>query len=247
MVRPASSVPWLSNGAGASAHARYRALWRAGRRERLVLRAVMAAIVGIGGTLVVGWRVGLALAVLVVAADMVFRWRSHEAVRTWRRGALGERRTARRLQELELTGYLVLHDRALPRGRANVDHLAVGPAGVFVIDSKQWRRDKRITRRGRTVRTGHRWTPDEVRSALYESQSVAQALTALMGRRVEVTPVIAVHGLHVPFRGLRVADAQVLRASMVPSWILRRPARLDRATVSRLKAAAAAAFPAYAE
>jgi hypothetical protein len=33
---------------------------------------------------------------------------------------------------------IVLHDRRMPRGRGNIDHLAVCPSGVFVIDAKQY-------------------------------------------------------------------------------------------------------------
>ncbi|WP_344948251.1 nuclease-related domain-containing protein [Sphaerisporangium flaviroseum] len=75
-----------------------------------------------------------------MVADTVQRWRRHEAVRSWRKGAAGERRTARALRRLERAGHLVLHDRALPRGKANVDHLVIGPAGVFVVDTKNWNR-----------------------------------------------------------------------------------------------------------
>jgi hypothetical protein len=34
---------------------------------------------------------------------------------------------------------VVLHDLAVPGSRANLDHLAIGPGGVFVIDSKHYR------------------------------------------------------------------------------------------------------------
>jgi hypothetical protein len=33
----------------------------------------------------------------------------------------------------------VLHDRRIPRTRANIDHIAVGPSGVFVVDAKKYR------------------------------------------------------------------------------------------------------------
>lgn len=33
---------------------------------------------------------------------------------------------------------IVLHDRRMPRGRGNVDHIAVAPTGVYVIDAKAW-------------------------------------------------------------------------------------------------------------
>jgi hypothetical protein len=33
----------------------------------------------------------------------------------------------------------VLHDRCIPGTRANIDHIAVTPTGVFVIDAKKYR------------------------------------------------------------------------------------------------------------
>lgn len=33
----------------------------------------------------------------------------------------------------------VLHDRRIPRSRANLDHIAVAPSGVFVIDAKRYK------------------------------------------------------------------------------------------------------------
>ena len=61
--------------------------------------------------------------------------------RVWARGAHGERPVARRLASPQLagSGVVLLHDRRLPHGRANFDHIAVGPAGVLVIDSKNLR------------------------------------------------------------------------------------------------------------
>ncbi len=60
---------------------------------------------------------------------------------SWRQGAIGERHTAQRLaKHLEGSGVRLLHDRRVPRhGQANIDHIAVGPAGVLVIDSKSHR------------------------------------------------------------------------------------------------------------
>jgi hypothetical protein len=47
------------------------------------------------------------------------------------------RQTARVLDRLTRDGYMVFHDLAVPGSPANVDHLVIGPSGVFVIDSKQ--------------------------------------------------------------------------------------------------------------
>jgi hypothetical protein len=57
----------------------------------------------------------------------------------WARGAHGERQVAQRLEALlDDTRVLLLHDRRLPRSRANIDHLAIGPGGVTVIDTKHY-------------------------------------------------------------------------------------------------------------
>lgn len=61
-----------------------------------------------------------------------------QTTRVWRQGARGEVRTAERLaKHLEGSGVCLLHDRRVPRhGQANIDHIAIGPAGVLVIDTK---------------------------------------------------------------------------------------------------------------
>ena len=59
--------------------------------------------------------------------------------RAWEAGAEGERRTGEVLKALEPHGWRLLHDLHWPgRPFANIDHIAVGPGGVFVIDSKNW-------------------------------------------------------------------------------------------------------------
>lgn len=60
------------------------------------------------------------------------------STRVWRQGAEGEERLARRLGKLlDGRGVYLLHDRRVPgRRRANIDHVAVGPGGVTVIDAK---------------------------------------------------------------------------------------------------------------
>lgn len=57
----------------------------------------------------------------------------------WERGADGEVATARALAGLPPDRWIVLHDVHWPgRQFANIDHIVVGPSGVFVIDSKNW-------------------------------------------------------------------------------------------------------------
>jgi hypothetical protein len=57
-----------------------------------------------------------------------------EFIAKWKRGAEGERQTGRVLKKLEARSWKSVHDRAGKYG--NLDHVVVGPGGVFLLDSK---------------------------------------------------------------------------------------------------------------
>jgi len=57
----------------------------------------------------------------------------------WARGAGGEERVAKALAKHLTDAVVVLHDRRIPKSRANIDHLAVTPTGVWVIDAKRYK------------------------------------------------------------------------------------------------------------
>ena len=70
-------------------------------------------------------------------------------VRAWKTGAEGERRVAGRLaKHLAGRDVVLLHDRRIPGARTNIDHVAVGPGGVTLIDAKQLAGEIRIRRSG---------------------------------------------------------------------------------------------------
>jgi len=56
----------------------------------------------------------------------------------WATGARGEEMLAESLAR-RCPNVLLLHDRQMPGSRANIDHIAVAPSGVYVIDAKRYR------------------------------------------------------------------------------------------------------------
>jgi hypothetical protein len=58
--------------------------------------------------------------------------------KAFRLGELGERAVADTLERLT-AGAAVLHDRRMPGGYGNIDHLAIVRSGVFVIDAKGYK------------------------------------------------------------------------------------------------------------
>ena len=62
-----------------------------------------------------------------------------QSTKAWDTGAIGEERLGQKLNELASDTLRVLHDRRIPGTRANIDHIAVTPTGVYVIDPKRYR------------------------------------------------------------------------------------------------------------
>lgn len=61
-----------------------------------------------------------------------------QSTSAWHTGAVGEERLGHRLDELGSETLCLLHDRRIPGTRANIDHLAVTPSGIHVIDAKKY-------------------------------------------------------------------------------------------------------------
>lgn len=55
--------------------------------------------------------------------------------KAWDTGATGEEVLGAHLA-MASPEVIVLHDRRMPESRANIDHIAVAPSGVFVVDAK---------------------------------------------------------------------------------------------------------------
>jgi hypothetical protein len=138
--------------------------------------------IGYGGGLLVHLvapRLGLVLGGLAaIAAGWGPRFRPSPDAVAWRQGAVGERRTARLLGQLERHGWAILHDLAVPGSQANLDHLAIGPGGVFVIDSKQYRGRLQLDPTGRLWHGRYPLAP-ALRVVEFEADQAAQVLTDL--------------------------------------------------------------------
>ena len=72
----------------------------------------------------------------------------------WARGAVGERRVAETLDSLRSDEVIVLHDRRIPRSKANIDHLVVASSGIHIVDAKRYKGRIEIRGSGSLFRPG---------------------------------------------------------------------------------------------
>jgi hypothetical protein len=223
---------------GGSAQARWQraraAEWAAWTRT-LPWRVAATFGVGAGGGLLgslLATRLGLVLGGLATAAAVGWglRFRPSPDATAWRREAVGERRTARLLGQLERHGWAVLHDLAVPGSRDNLDHLVIGPGGVFVIDSKQYRGRLQLDSSGELWHGRYPLAP-AVRAVSFEADQAAQVLP---DRGVVVVPVVAVHGAQVPWGKVVIDGVPVVPARRLPSMLRALPAVLGPERVAGL-------------
>ena len=79
------------------------------------------------------WSSGAVTGALLVAL-MAMRESPPDYIANWQLGAWGEKATAKALNPLVREGWRILHD--LQQKHGNIDHIAVGPGGVFLLNSK---------------------------------------------------------------------------------------------------------------
>jgi Mn2+/Fe2+ NRAMP family transporter len=86
------------------------------------------------------WRTVVLIFVLFCGVSfLIYRWASKKMDvvdrerMSWRKGALGEWLTAEALKALP-DGFAVINDVTKKLG--NIDHVVIGPTGVYVIDAK---------------------------------------------------------------------------------------------------------------
>ena len=76
----------------------------------------------------------LCLAIVVTSVVAIAFGRLFRKFRALNRGERGERKVAEVLDDLRSSGYRTIHD--IPAKGYNIDHVLVGPAGVFAIETK---------------------------------------------------------------------------------------------------------------
>ncbi|WP_314149119.1 nuclease-related domain-containing protein [uncultured Leifsonia sp.] len=150
-----------------------------------------------------------------------------DAAQPWFAGAVGERRVGELLAALP-AGWRVFHALPVGAGEADVDHLIVGPGGVFVVNTKH--------HRGQRVWVGERalLVAGQKTTHLRNSDLEASRVRGVLARAGVVAPVSAVVAL-VGVRELTVRQqprrVAVVRAEGLVRWLTRRPAVLDAGTV----------------
>lgn len=151
--------------------------------------------------------------------------------RSWYLGALGEIVVAEKLERLG-EGWRVIN--AVPVGAAgsDIDHVVVGPAGVFTINTKA-HANKKVWAAGHALRING-FRQDYIRNSQHEAARATKLLTTAVGRPIVVTPLIVMVGISELNYGVRRPEVDVVTSRGIVRNLQRRKKILTPSAVSEI-------------
>ena len=178
-----------------------------------------------------GQRIEIFGALFAVSAIAVAFWwrRGLRRVESFFKGARGEEAVAGVLAKLP-DEWHVFHD--FEAGRHHVDHVLVGPAGVFAVETKNWR-DPVSLESGELLASGH--VPDH--PPLPQAAAEAKAVREVVARadwKGEVVPVVCFASGTFQGNFAKAGKALVANAEAFVAWLLEQPRQCAAGECARL-------------
>jgi hypothetical protein len=176
----------------------------------------------------------------VVVLWILYRLRTgSKEIQDLRLGLDGELATAEELTQLMFHGYYVFHD--LPADHFNIDHVVIGPAGVFAVETKA---RSKLVGKGKELAMVIFENSQLKFPNFQESESIQQAkdqtrwlsdfLRKSVGKAIPVKPVLALPGWLVE-RHEREASIIVINPKEAVKYITSNAKVLDDQTIQQIK------------
>jgi hypothetical protein len=188
-----------------------------------VATALLGRAFGLHDTLFLASEVALLVSMFVISRFVL------PLVERRDRGAAGEEHVGGLLEQLSAGGWKVIHDATL--GRGNVDHILIGPAGVFTVETKSHPGPVRVARvHGAT---------------LSQAQAQRKAIERVTG--LEVEPLIVFSRAWVDRPLARRKGVCIVPARMLLGYLGKRADRLSPEEVEQAREAVAGALVEWME
>ncbi|HMD57252.1 MAG TPA: nuclease-related domain-containing protein [Solirubrobacteraceae bacterium] len=172
-----------------------------------VATAMLGRAFGLHDVRFLGSEVALLVSMFVISRYVLPLVDRHD------RGARGEEHVGALLGALEGHGWAVMHDASL--GHGNIDHILVGPPGVFTVETKSHPGPVRVGRvHGATL-----------------NQARAQSVALERATGLEAEPLIVYSRAWVDRPGARRRGVRVIPARMLVSYLQRQSCELSAAEV----------------
>lgn len=173
------------------------------------------------------------LSVMAAIAVAFLAWRAISTkplMKALHQAIEGEKAVGQYLEKLRTEGYDVFHD--VPGVGFNLDHVIIGPAGAFTVETKTWskpiRGDAKITFDGEKLVAGDQIPDrDPIVQARAQVSWLADVLRESTGRKIPVHGVVLFPGWYVEQGENTTREIWVLNPKALPEFLKRAPQRLE--------------------
>ena len=188
------------------------------------LRATIMIVVGVLFEILTrSWEVALTLAILAGIADTIYRSRNAALYLNGARFPGSRKATSKQLRKMRREGYFSLDARPIPNSREFIDHLVVGPTGVYAIDSEKWNPRLPIrTWNGKKLYHGPESQKDRLDHAAWEASQASEILSEALGTEISVRPALAIYGPKIPWDIATIRNVDVFTGSALRKYLKRR-------------------------
>jgi hypothetical protein len=194
-------------------------------------RAIIMIVVGLlFGILTKNWVIGLTLAILAGIVDTLYRSRNAANYQNGASQAGAQKRTRRQLKRMRRDGYFALDARPIPDSREVIDHLVIGPTGVYAIDSEKW--DSKVpvrTLNGKRLYRGPESQKERLEHAVWEAGQASEILSQALGTEIAVRPALAIYGPRIPWDIATIRNVDVFSGPTLRKYLRRRARQRDGA------------------
>lgn len=159
---------------------------------------------------------------------------THTDERAWRRGAAGEEEVARQLDKLG-SSWRVIHSVPVGSSETDIDHVVIGPPGVFTLNTKN-HLGKKVTVYDYTIYvSGVKQT--YLSKSRAEGRHGSKILSSACGFEVVVNPVVVIMASELIFKG-SPKDVGVVGRRKIAEWLDRRDTQLAPDRIESIYSAA---------
>jgi hypothetical protein len=151
----------------------------------------------------------------------------------------GELATAQELNQLMRQGYYVYHD--MHAEKFNIDHIVIGPAGVFAVETKTRSKQNvkgveaaKVFVNGNFLQYPTHQDATSLNQAVNQAKWLSDFLTKSVGKRIVADPVLSLPGWMVERRTSETL-VMVINPKEAVKFIANKQAVLDDQTVQQIK------------
>jgi len=196
-------------------------------RTRLIIMIVVGLLFGV---ITKSWVIGLTLAILAGIADTLYRSRTAADHVNGASQSGAQRRTRWQLRKMRRAGYFALDARPIPNSREYIDHLVVGPSGVYAIDSEKWSSKVPVrTANGKILYRGPESQKARLEHAVWEAGQASEILSEALGTEITVRPALAIYGPRIPWDIATIRGVDVFTGKTLRKYLKRRGRQKDGA------------------